>query len=367
MKMVKLPEYMGKEIFRKYGIPTPEGKVIRKGDSIEGIKVPACVKAQVLAGKRGKSGAVKFANSKEELELAIAEILTMKINGMQVDAVLVEDKLSILKEYYLSITLDRDHRCAVLLASASGGMDIEEVPDTEIARIHIHPFVGIQPYMIKEVVSKLGIEKELGKSLGNIIRQMYEIFKQEDAELVEINPLADVGGTLIAADAKVIIEDDALFRHPEYKSVPQELTPLEKKAKEKDISFIQLDGDIGIIANGAGLTMATLDAITYYGGKPAVFLDLGGTDDVEKVKEAFKIVLEVKPKSLLVNIFGGVTKCDTVAKGIVEVLGANPDIKIAARIKGFNEEEAKEIFRKAGIMGVSSLDEAARFVCEGGA
>ncbi|MGC8912387.1 MAG: succinate--CoA ligase subunit beta [Thermoplasmata archaeon] len=365
--MVKLPEYMGKEIFKKYGIPVPNGKLLRRGDTIEWPGAPVCVKAQVLAGKRGKAGAVKFANSKEELELAVGEIMTMRVGGMNVNEVLVEEKLNILKEYYLSITLDRDQRCPVLLASASGGMDIEEVPDTEIQKIYIPPFIGVQPYMLREIVTKLGFDKETGKSAGNIIRQMYEIFRCEDAELVEINPLADVGGKLVAADAKVIIEDDALFRHPEYKNVPQELTELERKAKEKDISFIQLDGDIGIIANGAGLTMATLDAITYYGGKPAVFLDLGGTDDVEKVKEAFKLVLEINPRCVLVNIFGGVTKCDTVAKGIVEVLGNNAKIRIAARIKGFNEEEAREIFANAGIKGVSSLDEAAKFVCEGGA
>ncbi|MEM4293776.1 MAG: ADP-forming succinate--CoA ligase subunit beta [Thermoplasmata archaeon] len=365
--MVKLPEYLGKEIFKKYGIPVPEGKVFRRGDKIEWQTFPVCVKAQVLAGKRGKAGAIKFASSMQELELAAAEILTMKVGGYSVNEVLVEEKLNILKEYYLSITLDRDSRCPVLLASASGGMDVEEVPDSEIHRVLIHPFVGIQPYMLREIAMKLGLDKDLGKVMGNIVRQMYQIFVCEDAELVEINPLVDVGAKLVAADAKVIIEDDALFRHPEYKSVPQEFTELERRAREKDISFIQLDGDIGIIANGAGLTMATLDALTYYGGKPAVFLDLGGTDDVEKVKEAFKLVLEVKPKAVLVNIFGGVTKCDTVAKGIVEVLGQNPQMRIAARIKGFNEEEARQIFANAGIRGVKTLDEAARFVCEGGA
>lgn len=364
--MVKLPEYMGKEIFKKYGIPVPEGKVFRRGDRLEWKTFPACAKAQVLAGKRGKAGAIKFAATPEELELAVAEIMTMKVEGLSVTEVLVEEKLNILKEYYLSITIDRDHRCPLLLASASGGMDIEDVPDSEIHKIRIPPFIGIQPYMLRELTSKLGLEKDLAKAIGNIIRQMYQIFTCEDAELVEINPLVDVGGRLVAADAKVIVEDDALFRHPEYKIVPQESTELERRAREKDISFIQLDGDIGIIANGAGLTMATLDAITYYSGKPAVFLDLGGTDDVEKVKEAFKLVLEVKPKAVLVNIFGGVTKCDTVAKGIVEVLGVNPQIRIAGRIRGFNEEEARQIFANAGIRGVRTLDEGAKFVCEGG-
>ncbi len=367
--MVKLAEYRGKEIFRKYGIPLPRGHVATSANEARDlvaqgkVPLPCVIKAQVLSGGRGKGGAVQFAETPEEAGSRAGGILGQEFKGERVRQVLLEEKLPIAREFYVSLTLDRSRRLPLLMASASGGMEIETVPDEKILKIPIDPMVGLVSYQRREVAAALGLPPSANPSLDATLQALWRIFVMEDAELVEINPLALVGGALVALDSKVIIEDDALFRHPEYEKLTGDLTPLEAKAHEKGIAFVEIGGDIGVIANGAGITMATLDVLSQEGGAPGVFLDLGGTDDPKKVAEAFLLMSEAHPKVVFINIFGGVTRCDTVANGLVEAMRlAPPKFPLVARIRGNNEKEGVEILRKAGVGSFTSLAEAARQV-----
>jgi succinyl-CoA synthetase beta subunit len=369
--MVKLAEWRGKELFRTYGVPLPKGHVARSPDEAERltrdgtVPLPCVVKAQVLAGGRGKGGAVRFANTPEEARQAAEGILGLEFKGERVKELLLEEKLALSKELYLSLTLDRALRLPVLIACAQGGVEIESVPDTEIDRQPIDPFPGLATYERRRAAAVLGLSGGPANSLDRLLGALWKLFNQEDAELVEINPLAVVGDGLVALDAKVIIEDDAAFRHPEYAEIRDDRTPLEEIAREKDIAFVQLDGNIGVIANGAGLTMATLDVLQEFGGRPGIFLDLGGTDDPKKVTEAFLLMAQATPKAVFLNIFGGVTRCDTVARGLVEAMRQVPEAErfpLVARIRGNNEVEGVEILRAAGITSIPSLKESAQAV-----
>ncbi len=367
--MVKLAEWQGKNVFRKYGVPLPRGEVARSVEQAEtlvrngAVPLPCVIKAQVLAGGRGKGGAVRFADSPEEVRTAAAAILGLEFKGERVHELLLEEKLPIARELYLSLTLDRTHRVPVIIASADGGVEIESVPDSAIDRQPVDPFPGLTGYEKRRVAKVLGLAGASAKSLDRLLDSVWQVFQQEDAELVEINPLALVGDRLVALDAKVIIEDDAAFRHPEYAEIRDDRTELEEIAREKEIAFVQLDGNIGVIANGAGLTMATLDVLKELGGSPGVFLDLGGTDDPKKVTEAFLLMARAKPASVFLNIFGGVTRCDTVAKGLVEAMRqvpADERFPLIARIRGNNEKEGIEILRAAGVTSVSDLRSSAQ-------
>ncbi len=367
--MVKLAEWRGKEVFRKYGIPLPRGHVARSPEEAAAlvragtVPLPCVVKAQVLAGGRGKGGAVKFADSADDARAAAASILALEFKGEKVREVLLEEKLPIARELYVALTLDRARRLPVLIASAKGGVEIEAVEDAEIVRQFVHPFPGLTGFEQRRTAEVLGLSGASAKSLGRLLEALWRAFQTEDAELVEINPLALVGDDLVALDAKVIIEDDAAFRHPEYADIRDDRTPLEEIAREKDIAFVQLDGNIGVIANGAGLTMATLDVLQELGGRPGVFLDLGGTDDPRKVTEAFLLMAQARPTVVFLNIFGGVTRCDTVAKGLVEAMKQVPAAQrfpIVARIRGNNEAEGIEILRAAGITSVPQLKDSAQ-------
>ncbi len=367
--MVKLAEWRGKELFRKYGVPLPKGQVARSAAEAEQlvragtVPLPCVVKAQVLAGGRGKGGAVRFANTPEEARAAAEAILALEFKGEKVREVLLEEKLAIGRELYLSITLDRSLRLPIVIASAQGGVEIESVDDAAIDRVPVDPFPGLAAYERRKVAKTLGLSGPPGASLDRLLSSLWRLFQQEDAELVEINPLAVVGEGLVALDAKVIIEDDAAFRHPEYADIRDDRTPLEEIAREKEIAFVQLDGNIGVIANGAGLTMATLDVLKEFGGEPGVFLDLGGTDDPKKVTEAFLLMAQARPKAVFLNIFGGVTRCDTVAKGLVAAMDqvpASDRFPLVARIRGNNEKEGVEILRAAGITSIASLKESAQ-------
>ncbi len=369
--MVKLAEWRGKELFRKYDLPLPRGAVARSADQAERlvrdctVPLPCVVKAQVLAGGRGKGGAVKFANTAEEARAAAAAILGLEFKGEVVKELLLEEKLAIAQEYYLSITLDRSLRLPILIASAQGGVEIESVDDTAILRVPVHPFPGLAAYEKRRVAATLGLSGAVAQSLDRLLDALWRAWVAEDAELVEINPLARVGDGVVALDAKVIIEDDAAFRHPEYSEIRDDRTPLEEIAREKEIAFVQLDGNIGVIANGAGLTMATLDVLKEFGGDPGVFLDLGGTDDPKKVTEAFLLMAQAKPKAVFLNIFGGVTRCDTVATGLVAAMQqvpASERFPLVARIRGNNEKEGVEILRAAGITSIPSLKDSAQAV-----
>jgi len=265
--MVKLTEGRGKELFRKYGVPVPTGTIVTSAEEAErsvrsgSVPLPCVIKAQVLAGGRGKGGAVRFASTPEEARAAAAAILGTSFQGETVREVLLEQKVAIARELYVSFALDRSQRLPMLMTSARGGVEIETVDDSAIDRQTIDPFPGLVAYERRKATRALGLTGTLAADLDRLLGNLYRLFDREDAELVEINPLAVVGEHLLALDAKVIIEDDASFRHPEYAEIRDDRTPLEEIAREKEIAFVQLDGNIGVIANGAGLTMATLDVL----------------------------------------------------------------------------------------------------------
>ena len=326
------------------------------------MNFPFVLKAQIPIGGRGKAGGIKPAENLKDAKEKLSQIMGMDISGYTVRKVLAEEKVDIKNELYLSITLDRSKRMPLIMASSEGGMDIESVPDEKIFKEWVNPLIGIQPFHIRGIVSKLKVEKEEGKEVAKVISKIYKLFREYDCELVEINPLIiKKEGDVMALDSKVNINDDAMYRHPDIEPEIVELTPLEKDAKDKGIAFIQLEGNIGVIANGAGLTMATLDALTNYEGKGGVFLDLGGTDDPEKVKQAFELMKKAKPKVIFLNLFGGITRCDTVAKGVKEVITKEGiDCPVITRIKGCNEDQAKDILKDAGLITGTTLQDAAQ-------
>ncbi len=358
---MKLFEYRAKAVLMKHGIPVPEGFVVTSSEQIRRITGPSMVKAQVLIGGRGKAGGIKQADNVDEAKKAAAAIIGMNIKGYVAREALIERKLDVARELYLGLTIDRSRRCLLLMASPDGGMDIESVPEDRILMLPIDPLIGFQPFMSRRVAAFMDLPKEQQTELVRICERLVQLAIHEDAELAEINPLVVTkDGKLVAGDAKVTIDSDALFRHPEFEKFEEDLTPLEAKARDLDIAFVQLDGNIGVIANGAGLTMATLDSINMFGGKAGVFLDLGGTDDPEKVKMAMILMREANPKVVLLNIFGGITKCDTVAKGVLEAIGPEKSpTPIVARIKGVNEEIARDMLKNAGMIPASGLSEAA--------
>lgn len=357
---MELYEYQGKELFAKYGIPIPKGKIIERVDEPFDIGFPCILKAQVPTGGRGKAGGIILAKNLVDAKNKASNLLGKDLKGFLVKKILVEEKIDIKKELYLSISLDRSKNSPILMTSQEGGVEIESVADELIFKEWINPLIGIQPFHIRRMMPRLKLDKEASKEVSQIILQLYKLFRDYDCELVEINPLAIAGREVKAIDSKVTINDDALFRHPDISQSDEGLTEIEKEAREKGITFIQLGGDIGVIANGAGLTMATLDALNEYGGNPGVFLDLGGTDDPEKVKEAFKLMKKTNPTIILLNLFGGITKCDTVARGVKSVIDEEGlSCPVVARIKGINEEEAKQILSDAGLITASDFNDAA--------
>jgi succinyl-CoA synthetase beta subunit len=364
---LKLFEYRGKELMSRYGIPVPQGRVVSSPDEIDEMKAPGVLKAQVLVGGRGKAGGIKFASSVEEARKVAAQLLGMSIHGERVRRLLIEERLNVAKELYFSYTLDRSSRSIVMMASAEGGMEIESVEPSKIAIRQMPPF-GYTPFITRTLQKQLKLNPSLLAQMEDIAKKLYTLFITEDCELAEINPLVITSdGKMVAADAKITVNDDALFRHPEFSEDVDDLTPLELKAKKESIAFVQLDGDIGVIANGAGLTMATLDMLSSRGGKAGVFLDLGGTDDPEKVAKAFALMKEANPRVIFLNIFGGITKCDTVALGVKEAISREHiDIPVVARIRGVNEAEAKEILNSIGIVATTDMREAASRAVEAG-
>jgi succinyl-CoA synthetase beta subunit len=359
---MNLMEYRAKELFREFGIPTPEGYVAETPDAVKEVDRPVVVKAQVLTGGRGKAGGIQFAATTEEARAKALQVLGMSIKGHPVRRVLVEPRLDIAHELYVGFVVDRSVRAVRLLASSRGGMDIESVPKAELFSEPVDVERGLTEEQLGRMVAKMGLGGEVAPQVRDLTQRLWKLFSTKDATLVEINPLAVTrDGRVLAADAKLTIDDDALFRHPELGKPEGELTALEAKAKEKGIAFVQLDGNIGVIANGAGLTMATLDAITAEGGRGSVFLDLGGGDDLERMKSALRLSKETRPKVILLNIFGGITKCDTVAMAVRDVfVGEGIDVPVVARIRGRNEELARTILKDAGLIPAKSLQEAAR-------
>ena len=364
---MKLYEYLAKEIFAKNGVPAGGGKVAttpEEAKKIAGELGPVAIKAQVLVGGRGKAGGIKVADTPQEAEARAREILGMNLKGYIVDKVLVDPKLKIDKELYVSVAVDNMAKKPIVMASACGGVNIEEVPEKDIVKRHVDIRLGIYPYFGREIARRLGLEGDLAKQFTNILVGLYQIFRTYDAELVEINPLVVSDGKLIAADGRCNIDDDALFRHKDLPKV-EEGTELEKKVKALDLAFVQLDGNIGIMANGAGMAMGTLDAISYYGGSPANFLDAGGGASVEPTAEAIKVLLQTNPKAIFINIFGGITRCDDVAKAIVQVKNSiGIPVPLVVRMVGTNETEGVRILQENGINAYREMGEAARKAVE---
>jgi succinyl-CoA synthetase beta subunit len=351
---------MGKQIFRKYGIPVPDSYLVEKKEDVRKYEKPVVVKSQILLGGRGKSGGIKFAKSQAELDSGVSELLGAKIRGLAVSKLLIEEMIHIKKEMYVSIALDRTEKKPILIATTQGGVEIESIPHDQLYTRHIDPILGYSDFIGREAVAFMKLEPDVAKQFLSVLKILYKIWVEEDCELVEINPLVITEeGKLIAADSKIIIDSDSVFRHKEFEVLDPEKTPLELEAQSKGYAFIELDGNIGVIANGAGLTMATLDALTLHKGKPRNFLDLGGTDNSDIVANAFELVLKAKPTAILVNIFGGVTKCDTVANGIV-MAKEKFSIKqpIVVRLSGVRDDEGRKILKNDGIDSYATMMEA---------
>ncbi|MDK2882918.1 MAG: succinyl-CoA synthetase beta subunit [Bacillota bacterium] len=364
---MRLYEYMGKDLFRTYGIPVPQGVVATSPAAAElaGMKPPVVLKAQILSGKRGKGGGILFAATPQEIKVAAERLFTAPINGYSVNRVLIEERLDIARELYLAITVNRSLQAPVILASAQGGMDIEEVPAEAILTRPLEVAIGLPSYVAREVASFLALPSDLRPEFAALLQNLYRLFREKDAELVEINPLViTAAGQLVAADAKVIIDDDALFRHPELVRV-EEVSEAEAKARQYDLAYVELDGNIGVLANGAGITMATLDTLQYYGGRARNFLDIGGGASVEKVAAALEIIFASRPKALFINIFGGITRCDDVATALVEVKKRHGlPVPVVIRMVGTNEEEGVRILRANGLEAYTRMEEAAQKVVE---
>ncbi|MFW9798571.1 MAG: ADP-forming succinate--CoA ligase subunit beta [Candidatus Thorarchaeota archaeon] len=375
---MKLFEHEAKDIFRAFKMPTPTGGVARtpkeaKERAAE-VGKPVVVKAMVLAGKRGKAGGVKFADTPQDAEKRAEEILRMRINDLPVEAVLIEEKLDIQQEIYAGITIDRNERKYVIIGSAAGGMSIEELAEEspeKIIKMHVDPGLGFQPFEARQMAIAMGFKGKQINQLGSFFLRLWEIVETYDVELTEINPLIlTKDGRFFAADARLNIDDNSLFRHKaiieRLKREPVEQNERERLASENDMAYVELEGNIACICNGAGLTMATLDAVSLYGGEASTFLDLGGGADAERVEKGIEIALMYpNVKAILVNIMGGITRCDEVAKGI---LAARKDGDITApmviRMVGTNEEEGQAILNKAGIPFLKTMEEAASKVVE---
>jgi len=360
---VKLFEYMGKEIFSSYGITVPRGRMADNSQDAANIAREiggtVVVKSQILAGKRGKGGGIKFASSPEEAGEAAAQVLAMTLNGHKVEKVLVEEKIQIDKELYLAITVDGSAKKPVIIASAQGGMDIEEVPDEHIVKQYVDVSIGVYPYLGREISRQLGLTGSIGKEFNRLLPILYKIFREKDAELVEINPLVISGDKLIAADSKMTVDDDALFRQ---KAVPyvEDRTSIEKQAHDLGLAFVELGGDIAVMANGAGMSMGSLDTLAYYGGKPANFLDAGGGTGVEGTTKAIELLLQTNPKVIFINIFGGITRCDDVANALVQVKNAREiPVPVVIRLVGTNEEAGVRILKENGFEAYKVMHEAA--------
>lgn len=375
---MKLFEHEAKDIFRAYGMPTPPGGVAMTPEEAkkraEEVGKPVVVKAQVLSGKRGKAGGVKFADTPEEAAKCAEEILAMRINDLPVEAVLIEEKLDIKQEIYAGITIDRNERKYVVIGSAAGGMSIEELAEEspeKIIKMHVDPALGFQPFESRDMVIAMGFGGKDINKLGSFFLKLWKIVEAYDVELTEINPLIlTTDGRFLAADARLNIDDNSLYRHKDIiekiKREPAEQNERERLATENDMAYVELDGNIACICNGAGLTMATLDAVSIYGGKASTFLDLGGGADAERVERGIEIAMMYpKVKAILINIMGGITRCDEVAKGI---LAARDDrditVPLVIRMVGTNEEEGQEILNKAGIPFLKTMEEAAEKVVE---
>jgi len=366
---LKIHEADARALFAKFGLPVPPSRlVLNAGDArkaAEEIGCPVVVKAQVLVGGRGKAGGVKLASNPDEAAAKAKAILGMDLKGIRVEKVLVARAVDIAKEFYVGMVIDRRSRKPLMMVSPAGGIDIEEVARTapeKILKVVIDPAWGILPFQMRQMTAALSDDKDIAKKIGPILAALYRAFMAVDASLAEINPLVVTpAGEVWAIDAKINIDDSALYRQKDVAAMRDESSEDrgEVEAREAGLSFVKLDGSIGCIVNGAGLAMATMDMIKHFGGEPANFLDIGGSSSPDKVLTAMRIILrDTNVKSILINIFGGITRCDDVATGLIEAkkqLGG--EVPLVVRLIGTNEDRAREILRGTELIAAATMEE----------
>ncbi|MFV1858352.1 MAG: ADP-forming succinate--CoA ligase subunit beta [Anaerolineales bacterium] len=373
---MKLHEYQSKQLFAKHGVPIPRGEVAETPAEARAIAErlggKVVVKSQVLVGGRGKAGGIRLAKSPEEAEQLAAAIFELEIKGLPVRKILVDEAAEISSEIYLGVTNDRTEGSPVLIASAEGGIEIEEVARThpdKIARAWVDPLIGLRDYQARNLAAAMELPRQHWSEFSQMARGLFNTYWNSDATLAEINPLVITKqDQLLALDGKIVIDDNALFRHPELEQLRDldEEAPSEREARGYGLSYVKLDGNIGCMVNGAGLAMATMDVIMGLGGEPANFLDIGGGAAAEKVSAAIQIILEdPEVNSMMFNIFGGITRCDEVARGILMALEQVPrEVYLVTRLVGTNEELGRQILAEAKMDTASSLVEAAKMVIE---
>jgi len=374
-----LLEYQGKQLFARHDIPVPAGRhattVEEAVAAADDLGYPCVVKAQVKIGGRGKAGGIRLADDGRQARAHAEAILGLDIRGFTVHELWVEEASKIEAELYASILLDRSAKAPLVMLSTKGGMDIEAVADEDpgsIAVLHVDPLLGFQDFHGRRLCFAAGVDADLVRPIGAFLRRLYDVFVAEEATLVEVNPLIVTPERAVRAlDAKVTLDDNALFRHPDNAELrdPSAEDPQERMAKERGLTYVKLDGDIGILGNGAGLVMSTLDVVAQYGGQPANFLDAGGGSKAEAITQAVEVILSnEKVKAVLFNIFGGITRCDEVARGLVEAFRLiEPQVPFVVRLDGTNDEEGRRILADASLRGVhtaATMDEAAQKVVE---
>jgi len=359
-----LLEYQGKQLFKKHGVPVPDGRpastVDEAVEAAEELGYPVVVKAQVLIGGRGKAGGIKLAKDRAQVEEHANAILGMDIRGFAVHELYIEKASDIAEEYYASVIFDRSAKKPMLMLTKHGGMDVEEVADQHpesIVKVHVDPLIGFSDYHGRKLAYGAGIAGDVIRPVGAMMGKLYETFVAEDAMLVEVNPLLVTGDReVVALDAKVTVDGNSLYRHPDtaaLRNVGAE-DPQEQMAKEKGLTYVKLDGNVGILGNGAGLVMSTLDVVARAGGEPANFLDAGGGSKAEAIVDAVEVILSnEKVTAVLFNIFGGITRCDEVARGLVEAFDKiKPDVPFVVRLDGTNDEEGRKILADADLPNV---------------
>jgi succinyl-CoA synthetase beta subunit len=381
-----LLEYQGKQLFARHDVPVPAGRpastVEEAVAAADEIGYPCVVKAQVQIGGRGKAGGIKIANNGPEAEEHARAILGMDIRGLTVHELWIEGASEIASEYYASVIFDRSAKAPLIMLSTKGGMDIEEVADTDpdaIARLHVDPLLGFQDFHGRRLAFEAGVDQDVVRPIGAMLTKLYDVFIEEEATLVEVNPLIVTGSAgqaggrreVKALDAKVTLDDNALFRHPENAAL-RDISgedEQERMAKERGLTYVKLDGDIGILGNGAGLVMSTLDVVAQAGGAPANFLDAGGGSKAEAITSAVEVILsDPKVKAVLFNIFGGITRGDEVARGLIEAFAQiKPTVPFVVRLDGTNDVEGRKLLAEAALPGVfaeATMDGAAARVVE---
>jgi len=351
-----LLEYQGKQLFAEHGVPVPQGRHATTPKearaAAEELGFPVVIKAQVQIGGRGKAGGIKLAKDADEAEAHAEAIIGMDIRGLTVQEIWVEQASDIATEYYGAVVFDRSARKPLVMLSAEGGMDIEAVPEEKIARLHVDPLVGFLPFHGRRLAFEGAIDADVIRPVGAMLAKLYDLFVAADAMLVEVNPLIVTGDRqVVALDAKVTVDDNALMRQPAVAEMrnPSAEDPQEQMAKERGVTYVKLDGEVGILGNGAGLVMSTLDVVAQAGGRPANFLDVGGGAKAEEIVAALEVLLsDAKVKAVLFNIFGGITRCDEVARGILQALEQiDVQVPIVVRLDGTNDEEGRRILADA--------------------